>query len=386
MTAILVGAGFSKATYGIPTMKGMVDEFPIWMNNHSDEIYNLLRDESKNILEYYYEMKKAIDFAYDSTKQELDIEAILSILDMISKQNIPENIAKNPGLKLLLHRKGMDLSVMIREVISEIGIEKATVMSKAFSIFLFNICDTREVKKDISNLDLLFEALLGEDKLHDTLEQHRKDPKQGVMNRSMDIFTTNYDNGLEKYCHSCQLAYHTGIEYNQIYDSLINVKETSQLFQSNAIRIIKLHGSIDWWRCEDGYLRHMDPKLVLKNVSNYYGHIAHENQLLYPALGKSIYQLPYSDMFQRLRGVIRNDKPFIIIGHSCRDEDIVAIVREAIMKSIEDKHYTQIAVLDPDANSIVSRLGLPNTTPINKEITIESINEIKQFVKINRRQ
>lgn len=107
--------------------------------------------------------------------------------------------------------------------------------------------------------------------------------------------------------------------------------------QTNAVRLVHIHGSINWHQFPDGKierLRSISPKseegIPLQEI------------LIFPTRFKDIYDQPFFPLYSGFTRSLEHAEVLYIIGHSLRDEYLLAVIRE----QLEDGTLL-VVIIDP---------------------------------------
>jgi len=158
-------------------------------------------------------------------------------------------------------------------------------------------------------------------------------------NQNWDFFTTNYDNVLEVLWRSGirQNALNTGFQYDSTSKS--EVWSPTILSQQGQSRLVKLHGSVTWWKEEGtGRIVEKDQPPDSAYVPRKFG----EQIILYPLQQKDAFVPPYFDMFYVLRQMLSGTRKWVVIGYSFGDEIIRSMFAKASTSS------TTLVLVHPD--------------------------------------
>ncbi len=145
--------------------------------------------------------------------------------------------------------------------------------------------------------------------------------------RQLLFFTTNYDLTLDSMVGSQSIRWHieTGIKklgVNQILDleQLISRRNNKP-----TINLIKVHGSIDWWR-------HNETRQIEWFKRGSAPGPDYRDLIIYPTRTKSkqVHEAPFSDLYRILEGALQKAKLCIVIGYSFRDIEINRLFEAAI--------------------------------------------------------
>jgi hypothetical protein len=157
----------------------------------------------------------------------------------------------------------------------------------------------------------------------------------------LDIFSTNYDNTLEQFCDMKDIRYVDG------FDSTgWNLQTFNEL--KEGLKIYKIHGSVTWWRTEEGDYKSI-PVRDYKEVITLSSGKSAVPLILYP--GKKLeYNDPPFDILFQLRQQLKLAKYVIVVGYSFKDEHITRIFQHAAKK---DRKFIMFLV-SPSAFDIFS--------------------------------
>jgi hypothetical protein len=142
------------------------------------------------------------------------------------------------------------------------------------------------------------------------------------------------------------------------------------------MRIIKLHGSINWIKDKDGHLiqKGFSESYQSMERSNESGYIRDEI-MIYPLSQKQLYLSPFIQFFNYLEKELRSNKIWIVIGYSFRD----IFIRNMFEKSIDT--VKKIILVTPHSGE-VKRLFNIQTQDKIIEITKRFGNK-EDYEKVN---
>ena len=137
--------------------------------------------------------------------------------------------------------------------------------------------------------------------------------------------TTNYDRAIEFACKSAIVEYDDGFsEFNgREYAEWIGINASS------AVKVLKVHGSTDWYQGVDGAvykIKHPIPlygELALSSQDS--GMPSMKSAMVLPTREKKVNQPPYPDLVADFRNAARNVEVALFVGTSLRDPDILDI-------------------------------------------------------------
>ena len=179
-------------------------------------------------------------------------------------------------------------------------------------------------------------------------------------NHELCVATSNYDRAIEIACRSSKTPFDDGFEEGP---ELETCRWRGISFEQNGrLRLLKVHGSTDWYLGDDGVvykLRHSMPlygNLALSYVGDESSDLPRmKSALILPTREKRITQPPYPDLMTDLRNAARKSEVAIFIGTSLRDADIRDICRQCADR-IPTFHVT--------VDSLVNDLNIPNLRTI----------------------
>jgi hypothetical protein len=160
--------------------------------------------------------------------------------------------------------------------------------------------------------------------------------KKLFVNSNATVFTTNFDTVFEALQRSKGLAWNlvdgTGSQRNPpfSFEQYLQHKNTPSLF------LFKLHGSVTWQRNEDGTIDDCFP-MVPEAVA-----------LLEPVISKLPTGYPFEDMYRIFSSVIQENKIFVAIGFSFRDDTIRKLVMERLASSLP----FHLVILAPEEKNV----------------------------------
>lgn len=162
----------------------------------------------------------------------------------------------------------------------------------------------------------------------------------------LNLVTTNYDTLLEDAAGIMKFTVFDGFSFSQIptFDSTMfdwnlikdvpNVKTHENIYKTNVINLLKIHGSLTWEYSEE--------EVVRKNKSNVDNPI-----MIFPSSNKyaQSYQEPYFELFSKFRDLLKRPNTLLMtIGFSFADNHISRMILSAIQTN------TALATLVTDYN------------------------------------
>lgn len=148
------------------------------------------------------------------------------------------------------------------------------------------------------------------------------------------VYSTNYDPAFE------HVAMNKGIRLN---DNFIHSSqrwlwnEKIDFDQTNGFKLIKLHGSVTWYRDDSNTIEKIDYDTGFNNVGEEVTKI-----VIFPTKFKDIYEQNFFALYLHFLNSLAHSKVLIVAGHSLRDDYLRAGIVER-----KRKGGFQIIVVDP---------------------------------------
>lgn len=151
----------------------------------------------------------------------------------------------------------------------------------------------------------------------------------------VEIFTTNYDTLFEQAAKAAGIVVMDGFSFSMprvfsgrnfdldIVNRARSRMKNEENFIPNVIRLMKLHGSVDWKKA-DGNVLQCDPK---DNV---------DALMIYPSSDKYSfsYDQPYFEMMSRFQTAVRREEILLIVaGFGFRDKHLNNVIIEAVKQN-----------------------------------------------------
>ncbi|MFC1678739.1 hypothetical protein ACFL2T_00770 [Elusimicrobiota bacterium] len=165
----------------------------------------------------------------------------------------------------------------------------------------------------------------------------------------VEVFSVNYDTCIERMCRKAQRRLVDGFdpEWNP---RLISTGERDPA----ALYLYKLHGSVLWYKSEDGRLLKIPIKPEPKNPQSavtLFDGVKAVPQLLYPA-GKQPLESPLLDFMYALKSRLEMAEFVVVLGYSFADQHLRHLFRDALEVN-SDLH---LIIVDPKASQIYRSL------------------------------
>jgi DNA-binding ferritin-like protein (Dps family) len=287
-----IGAGFSKPA-GVPLMSEFVTLFEKRLKQKGDDYHN-----------YFLTIKKSMTKTSGSNQPDLEV-----LMDILSR------LANGNTLEMSAWQEKDELSAFNEEIRKDTKSELENLIREKC------IIDPDAKLNDYSPLNDVFKTI-----------------------KPLDIFSVNYDDVLEVFCYKNKYTLEDGFALYWDPSRLSNLVGID-------VRLLKLHGSVLWYRTEEGAFY----KVLLKVPPEYNKLITGEKleQLIaYPVAGKPIHVAPLAYAMNELRKRLEEVSQCIIIGYSMRDNHIIDIFIEALRRN--DK--LRIILVNPDPFSILKQI------------------------------
>lgn len=168
------------------------------------------------------------------------------------------------------------------------------------------------------------------------------DSRKGPFTRvQFPIFTTNYDFVVERLFHGRGLL-NTPFMLDETRTPVFHVSQLN----ANDPRLVKLHGSFDWYLLRDGrVVEH--PK-----GGGHVGDVPIDAQvMLYPIQQKDLYLRPWMDLLAQFKLDLSQRDCWLFIGYSFQDEFIRTVIKEALHSGPK-----RMVVLHPHPSDILGWL------------------------------
>lgn len=361
-----LGAGASKA-FDLPSMKDLPVELHKQIKSEGDA-------DQIRLFENLY-----TDIVEKLGKEKLDIEAMMSVIVNLRNQEHLQNDLEDFTLFLL---KKFDISFE-QMAGGTYNPETYSALERTYKEFIRRKCligqnsvsKILQIYKNLfDHMSILIREPLQLGQKYPTLEE-QKNELQNII-----IFTTNYDTAIEVYCRNTDYAHlDTGAikEYGKTRN-FVNADQFVQRYiaKESRLRLIKLHGSINWIRNEEGKIEEEDYFINFDQAHdrNLPGYVKGD-VMVYPLSQKELYLHPFVQFFSLLDTELRKYKIWIVIGYSFRD----LFIRKMFENSIDQ--IDKIVLVHPDIEEVASRF---NNETRKKIIGIKSKFGNDDYDQINR--
>jgi hypothetical protein len=321
------GAGASKP-FDIPTMKEMVSEFQKELASTSG---SGVRSEVR--------MYNQVTASLKETFGRVDLESVFTVVDAISQGKT----LKDLGYFATFLAKDRRSASLLRPPLRE-ELQVAQRLKARFEGYVKRVCWVKPDKLNgiLSTYLNFFNEVFGARTTGGSFGQFNHEGTPYNYDPSWDFFTTNYDNVLEVLWRSgiMQNALNTGFQYDSTSKS--EVWSPTILAQQGQPRLVKLHGSVTWWKEEGtGRIVEKDQPPDAAYLPRKFG----EQIILYPIQQKDAFVPPYFDMFYVLRQMLGGTGKWIVVGYSFGDE----ILRSMFAKA--STANTTLVLVHPDSQA-----------------------------------
>lgn len=257
----------------------------------------------------------------------------------------------NPDLEILIER--LEQIRAIRLGLTALGTEAATISDQLdladelrgyLDMFLIETCekfDDVKVKKKLSMLAKTIHA-------HDGY-----------------VFTTNYDRLLEVAAGSIGIQCADGFEQAS---SRPESKWNGEF--SSGLRLIKLHGSVNWYEEEDSkslFRLERGYSLPSHEYRLTHGSRALRPLMIIPTLEKAVVKPPYVGLLTQFSDALKEVDFFVVIGNSLRDDHL----RNTVMSRMDRLNILMINPSARDQVDIVNRAESTHPLPMGIEQFID---------------
>ena len=320
---IFLGAGAS-APFGIPTMKEMVPAFEQYLDKLGHDAalkYNM-------ITQY-----KTIRDVLDQTYGYVDLESVFSVIDAVANETKYSDL----GFTAMYAISRLRGNMFNQPISSSEEQKTAKTLLEHFKKFVRARCTIDESKADlIDEVYRNFFDVLGE-KYGVGLNQ-APNGKQYRTAGDWQIYTTNYDTCIESFWEGVA-------DINDLFDENRGLKilGVNNVKITNKIKVVKLHGSIDWYKLS--LWRIVKSSSARVKVGK---EMVQAEQMLYPVQQKDLYLYPWLSLIAGFKDDLQRLRNWIVIGYSFNDEFILNIFKEFLSA---DPNYNLI-LLDPNAYQI----------------------------------
>ncbi len=162
----------------------------------------------------------------------------------------------------------------------------------------------------------------------------------------LNIFTTNYDVGVEQTADRLGIRWTDGFSEDQ--QGHTRWRGTFRAPHSGVphLNLYKLHGSVSWYQLDAFRYERFFDEVTAARLLGKFRSLTHESLMIYPAFSKLVSQGLYLDLLHRFKRVAMRAPLGVILGFSCRDDHILNVLRMYLSASA--RHRVVIVDNDPD--------------------------------------
>lgn len=193
---------------------------------------------------------------------------------------------------------------------------------------------------------------------------------------TIPIFTTNYDNVIEKLDESEKYKIIDGFEIQQtkkfiwkrkIFDNFKPKKDNIN------IPLFKLHGSVTWYK-KDGEILYLEIPFNTRKNKNI------NNELIFPTQNKICIEDPFYSAYEYFHRCIDKSKLLIVIGYSFRDYDTLTKIKS----SLDYNDNLKIIIFDAKAEEYKKKIFNNNSKviAINSNFDFTNLSVLLKKIKI----
>ena len=335
------------------------------MNEFIDKLFSQLDDEKRKILDTIIEYKGK------------DLEIVLQEINSLMDKRYLSDLKKINEIMYLLDYSG-ELEKNRLHSIIDIGRPSSYRFTPAEIAKSFNslIGKCKNIKIEIENLIFEHYGEINSDlvvKLYVPIFNFFKN-QYGLS--TIPIFTTNYDNAIEKLGESKKYKIIDGFE-NQQTKKFIWKRKIFDNFKPKKdninIPLFKLHGSVTWYK-KDGEILYLEIPFNTRKNKNI------NNELIFPTQNKICIEDPFYSAYEYFHRCIDKSKLLIVIGYSFRDYDTLTKIKS----SLDYNDNLKIIIFDTKAEEYKKKIfnNNPKVIPINSNFNFTNLNVLLKKIKI----
>jgi hypothetical protein len=152
---------------------------------------------------------------------------------------------------------------------------------------------------------------------------------------------------VERYLRHREADVNDGFEKNPGGRVLLTPSALRAESQSPAIKLVKLHGSIDWKKTADGEV--MLAEGPVGTVTRRWERITGD-AMVFPTRNKSASSRPFFELLSIFADMLRETQFWLVIGYSFRDESL----RRLFLDTLGEQRY--LVLMSPHASKLVDEL------------------------------
>jgi hypothetical protein len=352
---LFLGAGASKL-FGPPTMPEYPDLFRSFLetrNSHLVQVYDALR----GVLKFFPEGN--------------DLEALYSILQDL---RTPHDNILNPAIAYQLSIARSLPPEDFVDILGSSALGEATDLLALLDEFILKSCEIKDEKTLLTSFGELFQVLGGTWwRKHDGGKSSTNAYHRTVTCRSnppgwlpeIPVVTTNYDLAVERFLRYRQAEVVDGFLRGPGRRLLLYPGVLRQTPATPSIKLIKLHGSIDWKRTDDGSVTQSEERAGA--MTRGWERISGE-AMVFPTRNKASFSWPFFDLMSVFSDLLFETEFWLVIGYSFRDE----VLRRRFLDALGEQRF--IILLGPHASDLATKLRKEVTpaTPPDHILAIEA--------------
>ena len=278
-----------------------------------------------------------------------DIESVFSVVEML---------ANNRPYKELGHAVAYILSQSVdlrNRIANEQDQKAAQELSKHMKSFVKDACKLTDVA--VQKVEDIYGELFSNFRNWGPVETKSIGGKE-YYRGDWRMYTTNYDRALESYWEGT-------FDLEDCFKQVAGVNTMDiAIAHSVGHKLIKLHGSIDWYRLKNKQIVKSETSKIRIGKNSVEGDL-----MIYPIQQKDLYLDPWLHFFVALKQDLMTCDVWLVIGYQFNDEFIRNIFSEALEKRMSEGRNPKFIIVLPGgkAASLFENIfrGNPRNHPIN---------------------
>jgi hypothetical protein len=150
----------------------------------------------------------------------------------------------------------------------------------------------------------------------------------------------------------------------------------------SSIRLLKLHGSVNWTLYKTGQIKLKDRPFVVRTRGK--SAVFETVSILPPGLNKRIDRNPYKQLWREARLKLERCNSIIVIGYSLPEADVLAkaLFAEVVrLRSARKRYVKQLHLADPN-NSVKQKFVELFVPALNAQSTVFRYQDIKELASL----
>ncbi len=342
---LFLGAGASKP-FGLPTMKQYVNGFRRFI---------VSRDPS--LEQAYDELVEILGFFPDGD----DLEALYT---MLQELQYPTRTLLNPASVYLLSNFGTQDIEEVFQIFAKSHYGRLAPLVALLEEYILKSCTIRDQDVLVETFSALYEVISktwwfksngGKSGVSFYQDSVRAGTGLRTFFPAFPTVTTNYDLAVEIYLAQRKVEFEDG--FRRGAGGVLSFDpSTLRRLTPGSVSLLKLHGSIDWKRTDDGRIiksldRPGSKTVTLEKISG--------EAMVFPTSDKADLKWPFLDLTSAFLDVLRGTRLWLVIGYSFRDQ----ILRRMFLENLTEQ--TRLILLSPRASTLVGELSeeIPSNLP-----------------------